>query len=210
MFRLLFLPFRIARRILWMIVWYSVYFLIRRPKLFIFAAIMLLVGIIYVGWEVFENRALIVAKPGGSAPAATTQNVPTVSGNIEDGNSAFSKNLIELMQPFEKQAYSKQFYHAMQEQKPGEEYKWQIMPDIYGAITPAEFFKSSSGVDCRRFSELLSVKGNNQSIRGMSCRRKEGGWCKLRPNSVPICGMKEPGAFKLWMHEKTLRVKNWF
>lgn len=209
MFRLLFLPFRIARRILWMIVWYSVYFLLKRPKLFIFATMLLLAGVIYVGWEVFQNRALMIAKPSATQ-MVEGKNIPTVSGKIEDGNSAFSANIIEMMQPFEKQAYSKHFYYAMQDKKPGEEYRWQVVPTIYGAITPTESFTSSSGVPCRQFSELISVRGVNQSIRGISCKRKEGGWCKLRPNSVPICGMKGPGGMKLWMHEKKLRLQNLF
>lgn len=216
MLQLLLLPFRIARRFLWMIIWYSVYFLLRRPKLFILAAVMLLVGILYAGWAAYRDADLLTqAVPERTTdkrtgePAKKTE-IPVVKGKIEDGNSAFAANLVKQMQPFEMQAYSKAFYGTMRTSPAGTEKRWQANAEVYGSITPGETFKSGYGVTCRRFTELMSVRKTNQRFTGISCLRKDNSWCKLRLKSAPVCDLKGEESWGLWWHNKKTRMNDLF
>lgn len=208
MLRLLLLPFTIARRFLWMVVWHGVYFLLKRPKLFMLSAALLLAGIIYSGWVAYMNVDLLTQETGKTLPQSVAQakDIPAVGGKIEDGNSAFATNLLSRMQPFEKQAYAKAFNGTMSGTAAGKENRWQANDDAYGSITPGDVFKSGYGASCRRFSELMSVRGINQKFTGISCIRKNGSWCKLRPNSAAVCDLKGEEGWGLWWHNKKIKI----
>ncbi|MFO1241899.1 MAG: hypothetical protein U1E36_01650 [Rickettsiales bacterium] len=211
MFNLLFLPFRVIRRFLWLIVWYSVYFLLRRPKLFIAVAVLLLFGILYSGWQVYQNRTLMVAAPAPAKVQERNKEIPAVTGNIKDGNSAFATNLLNNMQPFQRQAYSKEFYNAMQKGAANVEYRWMASDSVYGSIIPQDTFQSDrAGYSCRKFSELMRVDKENQKFTGIACQRQGGGWCKLRPGSTPVCGLQSKKSINIWWHNTKLKLNNLF
>ncbi len=189
---ILFLPFIIVKRILWKIIWHSVYFFLKRPKLLIFVLTMLVVWIVY-------NSFLPLISPKNSpklAPAAPpnieTKSqktiLPAIVGKIEDGNASFSKNLMKAMNEQQRQRYTLAFYHAMNLVPAGETYNWKSI-SMFGYFKMKENFVSKSGMICRKYEELISLQGHNQQFDNMACqyRNNPKNWCRLRATSTPSC-----------------------
>lgn len=141
------------------------------------------------------------AAPNGATPAApkTPQNVKIdIVKKIEEGNSVFNSDLLDAMTKDEILNYSQVFYWAMDNLADGTSHDWNFY-NTHGNITPLSSFENSRGHVCRRFRETLKVHEIQQHITGVSCPQPEGGWCKLRNNSTPVCGLgRKPGIGSWW------------
>ncbi len=49
-----------------------------------------------------------------------------------------------------------------------------------GAITPQPSYKSSSGQDCREFTQTIYVGGKSETAKGTACRNPDGTWRIIR------------------------------
>jgi len=107
---------------------------------------------------------------------------------IEDGNSSFSTDLMQLMDSFERIHYSQNFYSAMDTLNAKQERTW-VHKNIAGKFTITETFQNKRKQTCKRFKEVLKVHEIQQTLDAMACQRDQGGWCKLRPSSTPGCGL---------------------
>lgn len=125
---------------------------------------------------------------------------------VEDGNSAFATDLIPKMNPEELRVYSDTFFWVMQHQPKGKAHGWNFY-NIYGTITPGPVFNNNLGHQCRRFREVLKVHEIQQTLDGISCKKADGGWCKLGKNWTPICGLGPDGGISGFVNgiENSLR-----
>ncbi|MCI5049670.1 MAG: hypothetical protein MRY32_04990 [Rickettsiales bacterium] len=128
---------------------------------------------------------------------------------FENGNSAFSSNLLKRMNEAELSQYSHVFYFAMSNKKDGETHKWNFY-NTHGEITPTSTFKNNYGQTCRHFKEVLKVHTIQQKITGLACPRHSGAWCKLRPNSTPVCDISGGGGFKDWINDAQRSIGDLF
>lgn len=128
---------------------------------------------------------------------------------IEDGNSAFSSDLVPAMNAQELRHYSDQFYWAMNHATDGQAHQWDFF-NIHGTLTPTTSFVNNLGDTCRRFEEVLKVHETQQTITGIACQQRGGGWCKLRPNSTPACGLGRKGGFSDWWFDTKRDFGDWF
>lgn len=119
-----------------------------------------------------------------------TQKLPPISPvrKEEDGNSRFATDMIQKMTEQERALYSKHFYWALGQGNPGQHYEWQEH-NIAGNITITGVFQNKSGKTCKRFDEVLKVHEIRQTLSGLACAKADGSWCKLRPDSTPVCGL---------------------
>ena len=142
----------------------------------------------------------------------TQQPVETVIQAVakhEDGNSKFASDLYKSMTPEELQYYSQTFNWVMGKTKDGETKNWNFY-NIHGAITPTSSFKNNMGHSCRRFKETLKVHDIQQTLDAQACRKAGGGWCKLRRNSTPVCGLNSDGSIGEWWSDATQSLGDWF
>ena len=127
----------------------------------------------------------------------------------QDGNSAFSSDLISSMSKEELAQYSHVFYFAMNNIQNGKTHTWNFY-NTHGAITPTSSFKNNYGQTCRRFKEVLKVHSIQQSIDGLACPRYAGAWCKLRPNSAPACNLGGKGGIGDWLDNAERGIRGLF
>jgi surface antigen len=175
-----------------------------------FFGIIILIGLGYVASTYIKNDAKIrqesgeIAAPGSkasTAPSAIPTVAPTAKGNVppapeivdpvrvqENGNSAFSTDIMKQMLASESIYYSRVFYWAMDTLKPGQTRDW-ASHNIAGTFTITDSFLNKRNMQCRRFKEILKVHAIQQTLDGMACQREGGGWCKLRPEATPACGL---------------------
>lgn len=118
---------------------------------------------------------------------------------IENGNSSFAQDLLKLMTDEERAYYSQMFYWTMNNTPSGKSSHWSN-GNTFGSITPQAIFLNKRGYACRNFSEVLKVRDIKQNIRGISCQRGGGAWCKLGPNATPGCGLGQ--ASSMWQDIK--------
>lgn len=111
----------------------------------------------------------------------------------QDGNSRFSDDLLSMMAPAELKHYSDVFFWVMDNKKAGYPHRWAYY-NVDGTITPFSTFKNNHGHRCRKFKETLKVHTTRQTLDGIACERPEGGWCRLRFDSTPLCGIAEKGS----------------
>lgn len=123
---------------------------------------------------------------------AKGRRLPTVQAvkKIQDGNSKFSADLLSQMTPVELKHYSDVFYWVMSYKKEGQPYKWYFY-NVYGTMTPFSRFLNNHGHVCRKYKEVLKVHDIKQTLDGLACERPEGGWCRLRFDSTPLCDIGE-------------------
>lgn len=114
----------------------------------------------------------------------------------EDGDSAFATDLYAIMAEPERITYSQNYYWAMSNLQDGQVHSW-TGGNIHGAIRAIDTFTNNTGGRCRHFSEILKVHTIEQTITGTACAQETGGWCKLKPNATPACGLSgyQPGFF---------------
>jgi surface antigen len=128
----------------------------------------------------------------------TLASLPPITGEISNGNSAFTKKLVHMMELAHAQRYLQHFAHAMNQIAPDEEYLWIDSNTMFGRIRAGERFKSGSGVYCRPFKELTSYHGTNQRLSGVACQRRKGGWCRLRRSSAYTCEIAKPNDLEIF------------
>lgn len=109
---------------------------------------------------------------------------------IQDGNSRFSDDLLSKMTAAELKHYSDVFYWVMSYKKEGQTHKWYFY-NINGTMTPFSRFLNNHGHVCRKYKETLKVHDIKQTLDGLACERPEGGWCRLRFDSTPLCDIGE-------------------
>lgn len=196
--------FRIIRNLIRLalrIALFPVFFLMRNVF-----GIIILCGIGYVIYTSYQTDQVVSQTT--SAPAVQRENSRELvsSGQVdaqgqpiminritvmEDGNSAFSTDLLSKMSSAELNQYSQVLFWVMSNQPNGEAHKWNHL-NIKGTITPTKTFLNKRGHACRYFDEVLKVHEVQQTLNGMACQRKGGGWCKLRPDSTPGCNLSRP------------------
>jgi surface antigen len=179
--------------------------------------IAVLIGFSYLLWNFFGDDGAdepIPPPPAIASPEMTGEAPPkpiATSGastpieavsKTQDGNSVFSEDLIPKMRGEELRHYSEQFYYAMGQIPDGQAYSWNFF-NIHGTITSTHTFTNNLGHVCRRFNEVLKVHEIQQTIEGVGCEQRGGGWCKLRPNSTPACDLgRQEGIGTWWMDTK--------
>jgi len=187
---------RILWRELWRFIWYPL--LIVRRNIFWIG----LAGLgIYVYMTLFYSppepgyRDQLAAPADTPAPAGTQLAQPVVK--TEDGNSAFSSDLLRKMRKDELAYYSQVFYSTMNTAENGAAHQWSWQ-NIHGTLTPTDRFTNKRGETCRRFNEVLKVHETQQNLSGIACEKQGGGWCKLRPSSTPACDLGRKPGFGAW------------
>ncbi len=196
--RLLRLPLRLA----WLGIWHGVYYFLKRPVRLFYLAGILLGGLLVLFSMQTPKTPDLADVPATSqtiqTPAQVTQ-LPKIQGRIRNANSAFTKTLLATMPPTDLQTYSTNFIHAMNHTHAGQPYRWLVSDLLFGEIIPDAPFQAKSGVYCRKFRELISYQRQHERYKGMSCQRKSGGWCRLRPNSTPSCEIGSPNRFRVFL-----------
>jgi len=159
-----------------------------------FVGTIILFGLIYLLWPKADGTQPTEAptlpqRPSRDAAGAPMPRIDPIRKR-ENGNSRFSSDILSKMTPPELQHYSKVFYWVMRYQDAGIPHSWSFY-NIQGTLTPFEHFKNSFGHDCLKFQETLKVHEIEQRFDGMACERTDGGWCRLRADSTPLCGIGE-------------------
>ncbi len=152
-----------------------------------------------------EYTATSTVSRNNAPPSGVVQNIEVV----EDGNSAFSADLIVRMSDPERLHYSQLFYWVMTHQPADQPYKWQHY-NMHGTLTPGRSFKNKLGAYCRPFTEALKVQNIEQKLDGVACEKGGGSWCKLRNNSTPACNLGRKGGIGLWWSDTKRKIKGWF
>ncbi len=160
-------------------------------------ALLLLVYLFSLMFDSEEEKQRKRAQEEAARQAALKNMVLPVT-KYEDGNSAFSTDMLTEMTQEELEYYSPTFYWVMENQESGKVYHWQHL-GTKGSLRPNDIFKNNLGHICRRFSEVLQVKDIQQKLDGIACQNPKGGWCKLRKNSTPVCGIGSGGGFMEWL-----------
>lgn len=195
---------------LWRTIWYPLALMWQR----IFG-ISVLVGFAYIVSLFFQSEDLSKPPPDApklAAPAfpgvdpskvITPASLPKDPGAVQpvllyqNGNSAFSDDLLPKMNKEELRFYSMVFYQVMSKTKDGQSQAWQFV-NVHGTLTPSGSFRNNLGQTCRHFRETLKVHQTQQTISGKACQQKGGGWCKLRIESTPACDLGRKGGFSDW------------
>lgn len=210
----------VFRKIIWKITWHSVRFFLWRPKAVMLVIIAFLCFNTYGIWNAPDAPEMVPAPPPSPTqpaiaekPSQNTSNkdftplsypaeLPPITRKVENGNSRFASNLLNLMGPNELQWYSRVFYHAMKTLPQGQTHQWLYQFgkfQMFGRITPTSLYHDDSGIICRNYNELLVINDRAQRTSGMACQRLGGGWCKLRKGSAHTCEIKPSGAFEgMW------------
>lgn len=160
-----------------------------------FVGTVLLFGLLYLAFAPNEDTQPVKAPPRkpqqldhNGRPVVTVDPVR----QVQDGNSRFSDDLLSQMSPEELRHYSSVFYWVMRYQGEGVGHRWAFY-NIRGTITPFSRFENNHGHECRKFKEELKVHDTLQTLDGLACERADGGWCRLRFDSTPLCGIGEKG-----------------
>jgi surface antigen len=66
---------------------------------------------------------------------------------------------------------------SLEKGRSGQSAEWKN-PDTgnRGTITPKPSYKSSSGQDCREFTQTIYVGGKSETAKGTACRNPDGTW----------------------------------
>jgi hypothetical protein len=159
-----------------------------------FVGTIILFGLIYFLWPKSEGTQPTQAPPskGQVQRDAKSQPTPRVDpiSKRQDGNSRFSDDVLSKMNPAELRHYSSAFFWVMRYQDEGIPHRWAFY-NVKGTITPFGRFKNSFGHECRKFQEIIKVHEIQQNFDGLACERTDGGWCRLRNDSTPLCGIGE-------------------
>jgi surface antigen len=157
--------------------------------------LFVMAGILFIAIQFFsedetESEAFVALPDGSSA-------INTAVTKHENGNSSFASDLLKHMSPEELHYYSQTYYNTMNSQPAGQSISWNYM-NSQGQLTPKAVYRNNYGHACRNFEEILKVHNVQQSISGIACRNKDGGWCKLGPQFAPICGLAPSGGIGAW------------
>jgi len=193
-FRIIANLFGLATRIGFNILWLPIFLVTR--NLFL-TLILLAVFVLYLYFN-SDDMATKQTRNTNQASFVTDEKgnkiqVATPVRTTENGDSAFANDLYRQMTKPEQTYYSQLYYWVMGNLPDGQTHSWSNV-DIAGQITPSGTFKNGNGHVCRRFTEVLKVHAVQQKITGIACQDTGGGWCKLRANSTPSCGLgHQPG-----------------
>jgi surface antigen len=202
------------RRFLWLGIWHGVYYFLVKPKRFLYlgvAVLCVVAAALLLMLPKYQQQNLsppVPALEGGASPQAeiienptnmeSVASLPAITGEVQNGNSAFTKPLMQAMSPTDLQLYSSYFYYAMNYAKAENPYRWMASKAFFGEITPQAAFKAKSGVYCRKFKEIISYHGTHERFIGTSCQRDAQSWCKLRRSSALTCGIDKPNSIMLF------------
>ena len=187
-FTLMFLPFRIMRMALGMVL------MPIKIVIHLLTRNIFLLGIIVI--------AVLLYAAIRSAPSTLPELTPATiqpqaqKGAVvidpvrkkENGDSDFATDLYATMTPPERSAYSQHYYWAMSNLPDGQEHVWTEQ-NIGGTLRANDSFANNSGARCRHFSEVLKVHAIEQTLSGIACQQEDGSWCKLKPNATPACNL---------------------
>ncbi len=164
-----------------------------------FVGTVILFGVLFFFFWPKNNTTQPIQAPQQRVVGKNKQPIPIIQPvkKTQDGNSKFSDDLLSQMTPQELKFYSDTFFWVMNNKKSGYPHRWAHY-NIDGTITPFGVFKNNHGHSCRKFKETLKVHSTRQTLDGLACERPEGGWCRLRFDSTPLCDIGEngPGLFQ--------------
>ncbi len=206
-FRIIFNLFRLSLGLFTRLLWLPVILITRNLFLVILLVIAVLIYRYFAAGE--SPREVTPAPVSQPASAITTPssgqaNQPVRVDPImrnENGDSAFATDLYAAMSEEERALYSQHFFYAMSHMPNGQSHGWNG-GNIEGVLTPNNRFTNSYGTVCRQFSERWKVHAIQQTLTGTACQKPGGGWCKLRPNATPACGLGGKPGF--WQQIKNL------
>jgi surface antigen len=162
-----------------------------------FVGTVILFGLLYLAFWPADEGTQPVKAPPRKAQQVDKNGNPVITidpvRKVEDGNSRFSADLLSQMAPEELRHYSSVFYWVMRYQDEGKPHRWAYY-NIRGTITPFSSFENGHGHECRKFQEEIKVHETLQTLDGIACERNDGGWCRLRFDSAPLCGIAENGS----------------
>jgi len=207
-------------RKIWRHVWYPLTWVWQR----IFS-ITVTLGFAYLLWVFFSGEEPPERSTRPPLPGITAQQTGAASPNPgkevdydgpidpvlkrQDGNSIFSEDLLPKMTAQELRQYSTHYYYALRTMPDGETYTWDFY-NIKGKLTLTGTFTNNLGDTCRRFEEVLKVHEVEQAITGMGCKKRGGGWCKLRPTSTPACDLGRKGGIGAWWMDTKRSITDLF
>ncbi len=143
---------------------------------------------------------LALSTPTSTQPSRSDRAVPKGAmlidpvSKYEDGNSAFSADLLKKMEEFELSYYSQIFFWTMQNAKVNQTHRWS-KDNIAGEITVTHAFRNKRDVACKKFNETLKVHEIQQTLNGIACAKPDGTWCKLKHDATPACNLSAPQSF---------------
>jgi surface antigen len=193
-FTLLFLPFRIMRMGLGLVllpVRIVVHLLTRNIFLL---GIMVIAVVLYAAIRSSSHNLPELTPATAQPQMKNGQVLVDPVRKKEDGDSAFATDLYATMTDAERAAYSQHYYWAMANLPDGQEHLWTEQ-NIGGTLRANDNFANNSGARCRHFNEILKVHAIEQTLSGTACQQDNGSWCKLKPNATPACnlGGYQPG-----------------
>lgn len=192
---LLFLPLRLFGLALSMVL-LPVRMIIRLLTRNLFLLALVIIGLLLYKALHNSKAHLPELTPAAAPQQRTPQGVIVIEPvrKREDGDSAFATDLYAIMTDPERITYSQNYYWAMSNLTDGQVHTW-TGGNINGALRAIDTFTNNTGGRCRHFSEILKVHTIEQTITGIACEQESGGWCKLKPNATPACGLSgyQPG-----------------
>jgi surface antigen len=239
MIRKIIRTFRFGRVFIFLGVWHLVYYFLKKPTRIIWGALTfpIIYSVLSFMFEVYiadmqnqvmnsppELGGLHSAKNDGKSnlksspndPAMIMKNssnvaiIPPFTKVIQDGTSPFNVSITNDMSRHDYNFYASHFRYAMRYFPASKQYKWLIRNDFYGFFEGEAFFKTTAGITCRKFREMVRYNDKTQSFSGHACMRHDGGWCKLRNKSSLTCDVGTSGATSIYWRNKINGFFSWF
>ena len=116
---------------------------------------------------------------GSTIGSGSGKTVATIGGAVIGGllGGAIGKQLDER----DKLLMAKKTQSTLEEGRSGQPQEWRN-PDTghSGTVTPQPAYKSSSGQDCREYTQTINVGGKLETAKGTACRNPDGTWRIIR------------------------------
>jgi hypothetical protein len=215
MFKLIKLPFKLLRLLIWKPIWHFVYFFLCRPMLAITVLSLGGMYLAYTGYNVFDRWSHAippkVEKADGKAiKSYRVSGMPQIRGTIQDGNSRFVDDVVAKLNAQENHLYYNEFYTAILNNRDDEPYFWQVSDQLFGKVIPQKAFLNPRGEYCRPFHEVISVHSVAQESDEVMCQNEtKTGWCRLNTSSTPSCSITFSSGWDRGVRKIT-NIGDWF
>jgi surface antigen len=92
----------------------------------------------------------------------------------------------EALTPADRQMMNQAAQRSLEDNKVGEGLNWANQASGHlGTVTPFKTFQASSGRDCRRYQQTLTVAGETYRAEDTACRQQDGEWRSInRPGTA--------------------------
>lgn len=103
------------------------------------------------------------------------QTVATIAGTLL--GAAIGSSIGSSLDKADMAAYNETSQRALESAPAGQALPWKNpQTGNYGSVTPANYYKNSSGQYCREYTQTIVVGGKKQSGHGTACREPDGSW----------------------------------